>query len=447
MKKSPKFKFKQVIGREILDSRGLPTLEAEVELESQFALNGVNSAGLISADAKSPSGASTGKFEAVELRDGDQDRYQGKGVLKAVKNVKLINERLKAKDLDPLDQSRLDQELIALDGTPNKAKLGANAILAVSLATAKAAALATGLPLYRYLGGTNARKLPLPMMNILNGGKHALDSVDFQEFMIVPFGAKSFSEALRWGTEIFHTLKLVLKSQGLSTGYGDEGGFAPSLKSNREAFELIIQAIEKAGFKAGKEVGLALDAAASELLTPEGKYALTKENKTLTASELIDLYESWAKDYPLVSLEDPLGEESWQDWQELNKRIGNRVQIVGDDLFVTNVTRLKRGIELKAANSILIKLNQIGSLTETLDAIELAKLNGLTCVISHRSGETEDQTIADLAVATNAGQIKTGAPNRSDRTCKYNRLLKIEEELGSSAIFSGFESFYSLSSK
>ena len=426
------FEVVEVKGREVLDSRGNPTVEVEVELSG-----GANGRAIV------PSGASTGQFEAVELRDGNKKRYLGKGVLKAVENVNdRISEFLVSTDepFDGLNQVLLDKKLLELDGTDNKGKLGANAILGTSLANARAVAAQLGIPLYRYIGGVNAKVLPVPMMNILNGGKHALDSVDFQEFMVVPVAAKSFAEALQWGTEVFHSLKSVLKSKGYATSVGDEGGFAPSLKSNKEAFKLIIQAIESAGLKPGTQVGLALDAAATELLK-DGKYHLEKEGKVLTPSELIQLYESWANDYPIFSIEDGLGEEDWDAWGELTQRLSSKVQLVGDDLFVTNVARLKQGISKKVANSILVKVNQIGTLTETLDAIELAHKNGYTAVISHRSGESEDTTIADLAVATNAGQIKTGAPNRTDRVAKYNQLLRIEDELGAAAEYYGWRAF------
>lgn len=426
------FEIVEVKGREVLDSRGNPTVEVDVEL-----------AGGISGRAIVPSGASTGQFEAVELRDGNKKRYTGKGVLKAVENVnERISEFLVSTDepFDGRNQVLLDKKLIELDGTDNKGKLGANAILGVSLANARAIANQLDLPLYRYIGGVNAKVLPVPMMNILNGGQHALDSVDFQEFMVVPAAAKSFSEALQWGSEIFHSLKSVLKSKGYATSVGDEGGFAPSLKSNKEAFELILQAIEATGLKPGSQVGLALDAAATELLK-DGKYHLEKEGKVLTPSELISLYETWSNDYPIFSIEDGLGEDDWEAWGELTNKLGSKIQLVGDDLFVTNVTRLKQGISKKVANSILVKVNQIGTLTETLDAIELAHKSGYTAVISHRSGESEDTTIADLAVATNAGQIKTGAPNRTDRVAKYNQLIRIEEELGDAAEYYGWKAF------
>jgi enolase len=423
--------IEEIIGREILDSRGNPTVEVEVVLES----------GAIGRAAV-PSGASTGVHEAVELRDGDPARYGGKGVLKAVDNVNdLIAEELWG--FDALDQVGVDEYLIALDGTPNKGKLGANAILGVSLATAKAAAEALGLPLYRYLGGVAARTLPVPMMNILNGGKHAQDGPDLQEFMAMPVGASSFAEALQWGAETYHTLKKVLKSKGYSTGIGDEGGFAPSLKSNEEAVDLIVEAIQQAGYEPGRDIFVALDPAASEVFH-DGKYVLKKEGRTLSGEELVDFYTAWVEKYPIISIEDGLAEDDWDSFVLMQKRLGDRIQIVGDDLLVTNVERLKLGIERKAANSILIKLNQIGTLTETLAAIEMAKRAGWTAVVSHRSGETEDTTIADLVVATNAGQIKTGAPARSDRVAKFNQLLRIEEELGDTAVYAGMGAFYNI---
>ena len=427
------FEIIQVHAREILDSRGTPTIESEVLL-----------AGGALGRAIIPSGASTGQFEVVELRDGNKKRHLGKGVLKAVENVnERISELLLSPDesFDARFQSLIDIKMNELDGTENKGRLGANAILSVSLALAKAASIQSDLPLYRYIGGVNAKVLPVPMLNILNGGKHALDSVDFQEFMVVPAGAKTFSEALQWGCEIFHSLKSVLKGKGYATSVGDEGGFAPSLKSNKEAFELILQAIEATGLKPGSQVGLALDAAATELLQDDGKYNLAKEGKILTSSELIDLYDNWSKQYPIFSIEDGLGEEDWGAWKELTHRLGSRIQLVGDDLFVTNVNRLKDGFKQGVANSILIKVNQIGTLTETLDAIELAHKHGYTAVISHRSGESEDTFIADLAVATNAGQIKTGAPNRTDRIAKYNQLIRIEEDLGKAAEYYGWRAF------
>jgi len=425
--------IEDVWAREILDSRGNPTVEVEVRLSD-------GSAGM----AGVPSGASTGAFEACELRDEDKDRYLGKGVLKAVQNV---NESIAPEliGMDPTYQAEIDSLLIELDGTPNKSKLGANAILGVSLAVAKASANACGLPLYQYLGGPNARTLPVPMMNILNGGKHALDSVDLQEFMVMPVGASSFSEALRWGTETFHALKSVLKKAGMATSVGDEGGFAPSLKNNAEAIEKILKAIEITGLKAGKDLFIAIDAASTELYDAKAKtYTLEKEGKTLSGTQMVDLYESWVNQYPIISIEDGFAEEDWETWAEASRRLASKVQLVGDDLFVTNTERLLRGIKSKIANSILIKVNQIGTLTETLNAIEMAKRAGYTTVISHRSGETEDTTIADLAVATNAGQIKTGAPSRSDRVAKYNQLLRIEEELGAQAVYGAETSFYNL---
>jgi enolase len=421
-----------VHAREIMDSRGNPTIEAEVILEDGTQ-----------GRAAVPSGASTGENEAVELRDGDKSRYLGKGVLNAVKNV---NERIgrELEGLDCLDQTLVDQVMIDLDGTENKSKLGANAILAVSLANARAAAAFQEMPLYRYIGGTNAKTLPVPMMNILNGGAHADNNVDFQEFMVMPVGAESFSEALRCGAEIFHNLKDVLKGRGYSTGVGDEGGFAPNLKSNEEAVETILEAIDKAGYKAGDNVMLALDPASSEFYK-EGKYVFKKSDKReLTSTEMADYWAEWSAKYPIISIEDGMAENDWNGWRYLNGIIGNSVQLVGDDLFVTNTKFLQKGIELNAANSILIKVNQIGTLTETLDAIELARTNKMTAVISHRSGETEDTFIADLAVATNAGQIKTGSLCRSDRIAKYNQLLRIEEDLGDSAKYPGRKTFYQL---
>jgi enolase len=423
--------IEEIVGREVLDSRGNPTVEVEVLLEC----------GVVERAAV-PSGASTGVHEAVELRDDDPNRYGGKGVLKAVENVNgIIAEELWG--FDALDQVALDEYLIELDGTPNKGKLGANAILGVSLATAKAAASAVGMPLYRYLGGVSARTLPVPMMNILNGGKHAMDGPDLQEFMAMPVGASSFSEALRWGAETYHALKKVLKTKGYSTGVGDEGGFAPSLKSNEEAVELIIEAVQQAGYEPGKDIFVALDPAASEVFEG-GKYVLKKEGRTLSGEEMVDFYEAWVDKYPIISIEDGLAEDDWDTWVLMRSRLGNRLQIVGDDLLVTNVERLRLGIERRAANSILIKLNQIGTLTETLAAIEMAKRAGWTAVVSHRSGETEDTTIADLVVATNAGQIKTGAPCRSDRVAKFNQLLRIEEELGIMAVYAGMNAFYNI---
>lgn len=419
-----------VYAREILDSRGNPTLEVEVELES----------GIVGRAAV-PSGASTGEHEAVELRDGDKSRYGGKGVLKAVENV---NEKIAEElvDFDATDQVAIDQFLIALDGTENKGNLGANAMLGVSLACAKAAAAQLGLPLYRYIGGTNAKTLPVPMMNILNGGKHADNNVDFQEFMAMPVGAPNFAEALRMGAETFHALKSVLSKKGYNTAVGDEGGFAPNLKSNEEAIEVILEAIEKTGYKVGEEIAIALDPAASEFFMKEKKaYHLFKSapNKKISIEKMVDYWAGWAKQYPIVSMEDCMAEDDWDGWKLLTDKIGSKVQLVGDDLFVTNTERLAKGIELGVANSILIKLNQIGTLTETLDAIELAKTNGYTSVISHRSGETEDTTIADIAVAINAGQIKTGSASRTDRVAKYNQLLRIEDELDLTAIYPGID--------
>jgi enolase len=423
--------IEDITAREVLDSRGNPTVEAEVLL----------SGGAIGRAAV-PSGASTGVHEALELRDGDKDRFGGKGVLKA---VTAINETL-ANELsgwDALDQIGIDEFMCALDGTPNKSLLGANAILGVSLAVAKASAIALGIPLYRYLGGVGARILPVPMMNILNGGKHAENSTDLQEFMIMPVGAPSFAEALRWGAEIYQQLKKVLQSKNYNTNVGDEGGFAPSLSANHEAVELILRAIEKSGFKPGEEVFIALDPAASELYQ-DGLYVLAKEGRKLTGAEMVEFYADWVSRYPIISIEDGLAQDDWDSWKLLRKRIGDRVQIVGDDLLVTNVERLARGIEEQAANSILIKLNQIGSLTETIAAVDMAKRAGWTAVISHRSGETEDTTIADLSVALNAGQIKTGAPCRSDRVAKYNQLLRIEEELDTTAVYPGLGAFYNI---
>ncbi len=415
--------------REILDSRGNPTVEAEVSL-------GDGSVGR----AAVPSGASTGEHEAVELRDGDSKRYLGKGVLRAVENVNLaIASALQG--MDSSAQREIDEAMLHLDGTPNKAKLGANAILAVSMACARASAVALKEPLYRYLGGAGASILPVPMMNILNGGAHADSNVDFQEFMAMPVGTKSFSEALQWGSEIFHTLKSVLKKHGYNTAVGDEGGFAPSLKANVEAIELILEAIQQAGFRAGEDVALVLDPAASEFFDKEkGKYVFKKSDKSVKSSqEMVRFWADWVRQYPIVSIEDGLAEDDWEGWRMLTDELGNKIQLVGDDLFVTNTERLRRGIEEKVANSILIKVNQIGTVSETLDAIDLARRNGYTSVISHRSGETEDTFIADLAVATGAGQIKTGSASRTDRIAKYNQLLRIEEELGDAARFLGLD--------
>ena len=425
--------IEDVIAREILDSRGNPTIEVEILL-----MGGERGVAAV------PSGASTGAHEAVELRDGDKKRYNGKGVLKAVQNVdEAIREAIVG--LDAADQVTLDEVMIDLDGTPNKGALGANAILGVSLAAARAAANAQQLPLYRYLGGVSARTLPVPMMNILNGGKHADNSTDMQEYMILPVGAPSFREGLRWGAEVYQGLKKVLHDRKLNTNVGDEGGFAPSLGSNREALDLIVSAIEVAGYRPGQDICLGMDPAASEFYQ-NGQYVLAREGRTLNAAEMIDLYEQWLNEYPIVTIEDGLAEDDWQGWAHLRQRLGDRVQLVGDDLFVTNTGRLKRGIEQRTANSILIKLNQIGTLTETLEAIEMAKRASFTAVVSHRSGETEDTTIADLVVATNAGQIKTGAPARSERVAKYNRLLVIEAELENAARYAGFSAFYNVPS-
>jgi enolase len=422
--------IKRIKARQVLDSRGNPTVEADVVLES-----GAYGRAIV------PSGASTGEHEAVELRDGDKSRYLGKGVLKAVDNVnKIIAPKLLG--VDGSRQGQLDAALISLDGTPNKSKLGANALLSISMATAKAAAQEAGLPLYRYLGGTNGKELPVPMMNIINGGAHADNNVDLQEFMVMPAGAKSFSEALRMGVEVFHHLKKVLHDKNMNTAVGDEGGFAPNLQSNEEAIQVILQAIQAAGYKPGKDAFIAIDAASSEMYK-DGKYQLEAEKQKIkTSAQMVDLYESWLDKYPIVSLEDGLYEDDWKGWELLTKRLGKRVQLVGDDLFVTNTKRLKEGIDKGIANSILIKVNQIGTLTETFEAIEMAKRAGYTAVISHRSGESEDATIADIAVATNAGQIKTGSASRTDRIAKYNQLLRIEEELGPQAVFEGMAAFY-----
>ena len=417
--------------REILDSRGNPTVEADVTL-----------VGGVMGRAAVPSGASTGEHEAVELRDGDPKRYGGKGVRKAVGNVnKVIAPKLKR--IDALDQAEIDRVLIELDGTPNKTNLGANAILAVSLATARAAANYKKLPLYRYLGGAGANTLPVPMMNIINGGAHADNNVDFQEFMIVPAGAETFNEALRVGAEIFHTLKTVLKKKGYATSVGDEGGFAPNLKSNEEAVETILEAIAQAGYQAGREVLLALDPAASEFYDGAAYVFKKSDGRKLSRDQMVSFWQDWAGKYPIISIEDGMAENDWDGWKALTDAIGQTVQLVGDDLFVTNTRFLQKGIELGVANSILIKVNQIGTLTETLECIELAKKNNRTAVVSHRSGETEDAFIADLAVATNAGQIKTGSLSRSDRIAKYNQLLRIEEELGDAAVYPGRAAFQS----
>jgi enolase len=417
----------QILGREVIDSRGNPTVEAEVILA-----DGSRGRAIV------PSGASTGEHEAVELRDGDKQRYVGKGVLRAVENVNgEIADALA--NMDAADQRALDQKMIELDGTENKGRLGANAILAVSMAAARAAAECFELPLYRYLGGSAASVLPTPMMNILNGGAHADNNVDFQEFMVMPVGAESFSEALRWGIEVFHTLKGVLKKRGYSTAVGDEGGFAPSLKSNVEAIEVVLEAITQAGFKPGYEIAIALDPAASELFQ-DGKYIFKKSDKSAKSPEDMVIYwAKWARDYPIVSIEDGLAEDDWDGWRSLTEQLGGKIQLVGDDLFVTNTTRLQEGIDRGVANSILIKVNQIGTVSETLDAIDLARRNGYTSIISHRSGETEDTFIADLAVGTGAGQIKTGSASRTDRIAKYNQLLRIEEELGAGAKFLGLK--------
>ena len=425
--------IEEIIAREILDSRGNPTVEVDVLLSSGAL-----------GRAAVPSGASTGVHEAVELRDGDAARFGGKGVLQAVANVNLaIAEELWG--WDALEQNAIDEYLIRLDGTPNKSNLGANAILGVSLAVAKAAAQALDLPLYRYLGGVSARTLPVPMMNILNGGKHAVDSTDLQEFMIVPAGAGSFAEALRWGAEIYHSLKKVLKSQGYATNVGDEGGFAPSLGSNAAAIEVILEAIEAAGYAPGEQIFIALDPAASEIYDKDRKrYLLTKEGRELSGEEMVAFYEEWVNKYPIISIEDGLAEDDWASWALLTARVGDRVQIVGDDLLVTNVARIQRAIAEGACNSLLCKVNQIGTLTEAIAAVETAHRAGWTAVVSHRSGETEDTTIADLVVALNSGQIKTGAPCRSDRVAKYNRLLRIEEELAEAAVYPGLAAFGAL---
>ncbi|MDP9161386.1 MAG: phosphopyruvate hydratase [Acidobacteriota bacterium] len=416
-----------VHAREVLDSRGNPTVEAELTLA-----DGTRGRAIV------PSGASTGEHEAVELRDGDKKRFVGKGVSKAVANVNgEIAEALA--DFDAADQRGLDRRMLDLDGTKNKSRLGANAILAVSMAAARASSIAFDLPLYQYLGGAAANTLPVPMMNILNGGAHADNNVDFQEFMVMPVGAKSFSEALRWGVEVFHTLKGVLKKRGYNTAVGDEGGFAPSVKSNVEAIEVVLEAIQQAGYKPGADISIALDPAASEFFQ-DGKYVFKKSDKSSKSSdEMVSFWAKWAKDYPIVSLEDGLAENDWEGWKHLTEEVGGNIQLVGDDLFVTNTEFLQKGIDKGVANAILIKVNQIGTVSETLDAISLARRNGYTSIISHRSGETEDTFIADLAVATGAGQIKTGSASRTDRVAKYNQLLRIEEELGESAVFPGLK--------
>mgnify|MGYP000918447978 FL=1 len=424
----------EIYAREVLDSRGNPTVEVEVTTE-----NGIVGSAIV------PSGASTGVHEAVELRDGDKTRYLGKGTLNAVNNVnEIIAEELIG--FDVFDQVGVDRALIQIDGTENKSKLGANAILGVSMAVARAAAIESDTPLYEYIGGVNAKTLPVPMMNILNGGEHADNNVDIQEFMVMPAGACSFKEALRMGTEVFHNLKSVLKSKGYNTAVGDEGGFAPNLNSNEEALKKIMEAIEKAGYVAGKDIFLALDVASSEMYE-NGKYNFKGEGKIYSSEELVNYYCDLVEKYPIISIEDGLSEDDWDGWKLLTEKIGNKVQLVGDDLFVTNYSRLNMGIEKGIANSILIKLNQIGTITETLDAIELAKTHGYTCVISHRSGETEDTTIADLAVAVNAGQIKTGSASRTDRICKYNQLLRIEDRLGENSKFLGLSAFYNVDRK
>jgi len=420
--------IEDILAREVLDSRGNPTVEVEVVVaDGSFGRAAV------------PSGASTGVHEALELRDGDKSRYGGKGVLKAVDNVNnVIAEELVGWDVT--DQKGIDELMIELDGTPNKATLGANAILGVSLAVAKAAANYTGLPLYRYIGGSDAHVLPVPMMNILNGGKHAVDGPDLQEFMAMPIGAPTFAEALRWGSETYHALRSVLKSKGYGVGVGDEGGFAPSLKTNEEAIELILEAIQKAGYTPGEDIWIAMDPAASEIYE-DGKYHLAKENRVLTSAEMVDFYASWVEKYPIISIEDGLDEDDWDGFKLMVERLGDKLQIVGDDLLVTNTERIARAIEEKAVNSVLIKLNQIGSLSETTAAVRMTLTHGWTAVVSHRSGETEDATIADLAVALNTGQIKTGAPCRSDRVAKYNQLLRIEEELGAQGAYAGMSAF------
>jgi enolase len=420
--------------REILDSRGNPTVAVEVELKD--GTRGI---------AAVPSGASTGKHEAVELRDGDKSRYNGKGVLRAVANVNGAIDRA-IKGMSVLDQEKIDRALINLDGTPDKSKLGANAILGASLAVAHAASIYKGVPLYRYLNNAKAYTLPVPMMNILNGGKHAENSTDLQEFMVMPAGVKSLSRAIQAGSEVYHALKKVLEGRGLNTNVGDEGGFAPSLPSNKEAVEAILAAMESAGYKPGRDCYIALDAAASEFYQ-DGKYVLAREGRTLSRDEMVDFYVKWVNDYPIISIEDGLAEDDWEGWQLLHKKLGDRIQLVGDDLYVTNVRRIKKGIELKASNSVLIKLNQIGTLTETIEAINTARGASWTAIVSHRSGETEDTTIADLAAGLGTGQIKAGAPCRSERTAKYNRLLKIEEELGDKAEYAGMGAFYNLKEK
>ncbi len=424
--------IEDIVAREVLDSRGNPTVEVEVTVVDGSV-----------GRAAVPSGASTGVHEALELRDGDKSRYQGKGVLKAIDNVNdTIAEELVGWEVT--DQKGIDEMMLSLDGTPNKSKLGANAILGVSLAVAKAAAAYVGQPLYRYIGGTYAHVLPIPMMNILNGGKHAVDGPDLQEFMAMPVGAPTFAEALRWGTETYHALRAVLKARGYGLGIGDEGGFAPSLKTNEEAIEVILEAIQKAGYAPGKDIWIAMDPAASEIYE-DGKYNLKKEGRVLSSEEMVDFYTAWVEKYPIISIEDGLAEDDWEGFAMMTARLGDKLQIVGDDLLVTNTERIQRAIKAKAVNSVLIKLNQIGTLTETIAAVRMAQAHGWTAVTSHRSGETEDATIADLAVALNTGQIKTGAPARSDRVAKYNQLLRIEEDLGSQATFPGLAAFTNLS--
>lgn len=430
--------IESVFAREIIDSRGNPTLEVEVIVEGGFM-----------GRAAVPSGASTGAFEAVELRDGDKNRYMGKGVTKAVANVNnVIAPEVEGQNV--LDQLYIDKLMIELDGTPNKGNLGANAMLGVSLAVAKAAAETLGLSLYQYIGGTNAKELPVPMMNIINGGQHADNSVSCQEFMIMPVGAESFKEGLRWGTEVFHSLETVLKDKGYSTAVGDEGGFAPNLKSDEEALQVIVEAIKAAGYEPGSQFKIALDPAATEMYEEakakgvENSYYFWKTDRMFTVEEMVDYWEEMVDKYPIISIEDGLDEEDWDGWKLMTERLGSRIQLVGDDLFVTNTERLKKGIDMGVTNSILIKVNQIGTLTETLEAIEMANRAGYTAVTSHRSGETEDTTIADIAVATNSGQIKTGAPSRTDRVAKYNQLLRIEEELGETAVYRGMDVFFNL---
>jgi len=430
--------IESVYAREILDSRGNPTLEVEVIVEGGYM-----------GRAAVPSGASTGAFEAVELRDGDKGRYFGKGVSKAVSNVNdVIAPEVEGQNV--LDQAFIDQMMIELDGTPNKANLGANAMLGVSLAVAKAAAETLGMSVYQYVGGTNAKVLPVPMMNIINGGKHADNSVSCQEFMVMPVGAETFKQGLQWCTEVFHTLKKVLKGKGYSTAVGDEGGFAPNLKSDEEALQVIVEAIKEAGFEPGTQIRIAIDPAATEMYEEakangkEGCYYFWKTDKMFTMEEMVDYWAEMVSKYPIISIEDGLSEEDWDGWKLMTEKLGDKIQIVGDDIFVTNTERLKKGIDMGVANSILIKVNQIGTLTETLDAIEMANKAGFTAVTSHRSGETEDTTIADIAVATNSGQIKTGAPSRTDRVAKYNQLLRIEEELGETAVYPGMDAFFSI---